>query len=175
MTYLRIYLMKFWWSFWWSKSNSQLNSPSNSYFPKTNIIVWNVVIILYDFSFERNCNSADSPVDTETQSSNKLPVLQTATALATAFAICKIASYLTKLGLKGGILPAVTAIVVVLATIFPAQFGYLAPTGEAIALILMQVYPVQCYFLCKTHVGWMLTISYEQLWILLHRPLQSSM
>lgn len=106
-------------------------------------------IILYDFSFERNCISADSPVDTETQSSNKLPVLQTATALATTFAICKIASYLTKLGLKGGILPAVTAIVVVLATIFPAQFGYLAPTGEAIALILMQVYPVQSYFLCK--------------------------
>ncbi|RWR87844.1 DUF819 domain-containing protein [Cinnamomum micranthum f. kanehirae] len=88
---------------------------------------------------EASTSTNDSPVDTETQSSNKLPVLQTATALATAFAICKIASYLTKLGLKGGILPAVTAIVVVLATIFPAQFGYLAPTGEAIALILMQV------------------------------------
>eukprot|EP00268_Persea_americana_P012633 TRINITY_DN15387_c0_g1_i1.p1 TRINITY_DN15387_c0_g1~~TRINITY_DN15387_c0_g1_i1.p1 ORF type:complete len:480 (+),score=75.16 TRINITY_DN15387_c0_g1_i1:111-1442(+) len=89
---------------------------------------------------EASTSTNDSPVNTETQSSNKLPVLQTATALATAFAVCKIASYLTKLGLKGGILPAVTAIVVVLATIFPAQFGYLAPTGEAIALILMQVF-----------------------------------
>lgn len=82
----------------------------------------------------------DSIVDTESRPSDKLPVLPTATALATSFAICKFASYLTKLGLKGGILPGVTAIVVILATIFPAQFSYLAPTGEAIALILMQVF-----------------------------------
>lgn len=71
---------------------------------------------------------------------NKLPVMQTATALAVSFAICKAGSFLTKyFGIQGGILPAVTAIVVVLATAFPRQFAHLAPSGEAMALILMQV------------------------------------
>lgn len=36
-------------------------------------------------------------------------------------------------------MPAITAIVVILATLFPTQFGKLAPSGEALALILMQV------------------------------------
>ncbi|XP_077248175.1 uncharacterized protein LOC143887845 [Tasmannia lanceolata] len=79
--------------------------------------------------------------DTEAMSGNKLPVLQIATALAVSFAICKTGTYLTKLlGVQGGSLPFITAIVVILATIFPGQLGYLAPAGEALALILMQVF-----------------------------------
>lgn len=75
----------------------------------------------------------------ELETSNKLPVLQTATAIAVSFVICKLGTSLTKyLGIKGGSLPAITAIVVVLATAFPSQFGHLAPSGEAMALILMQ-------------------------------------
>ncbi|KAF6157669.1 hypothetical protein GIB67_037242 [Kingdonia uniflora] len=77
----------------------------------------------------------------EPKAGNKLPVLQTATAIAVSFAICKMATYLTLyLGIQGGILPCVTAIVVILATLFPVQFGNLAPAGEAMAMILMQVF-----------------------------------
>ncbi|KAJ4956755.1 hypothetical protein NE237_013538 [Protea cynaroides] len=80
-------------------------------------------------------------MDMESKPGNKLPLLETATALALSFAICKTGSYLTKLlRIQGGILPLVTAIVVVLATIFPAQLGHLAPAGETVALILMQVF-----------------------------------
>ncbi|KAF5743511.1 hypothetical protein HS088_TW08G00095 [Tripterygium wilfordii] len=85
--------------------------------------------------------SNDVAMDNGSEPGNKLPVLQTATALAVAFAICKAGSYLTKsLGVQGGSLPAITAIVVLLATAFPTQFAYLAPSGEAMALILMQVF-----------------------------------
>ncbi|KAF8379560.1 hypothetical protein HHK36_029000 [Tetracentron sinense] len=77
----------------------------------------------------------------ESKLENKLPVLQTTIALAVSFAICKTATYFTKLfGIQGGSLPCITAIVVLLATAFPTQFGYLAPASEAIALILMQVF-----------------------------------
>ncbi|EPS60693.1 hypothetical protein M569_14108, partial [Genlisea aurea] len=68
-------------------------------------------------------------------------VLQTATALAVSFIICKAGTVLTRyLGIRGGSLPAITAIVVVLATVFPHQFARLAPSGEAMAMILMQVF-----------------------------------
>lgn len=74
------------------------------------------------------------------ESGDKLPLLQSATALAVSFAICGLGSFITKFfAIPGGILPAVTAIVVVLATAFPKQFTYLAPAGEVMALILMQV------------------------------------
>ncbi|KAK4713067.1 hypothetical protein R3W88_018974 [Solanum pinnatisectum] len=77
----------------------------------------------------------------DSESGNKLPVLQTATALAVSFAICKAGELLTKyFGIQGGLLPIITAIVVILATSFPSQFAYLAPSGEAMALILMQVF-----------------------------------
>ncbi|KAB5560842.1 hypothetical protein DKX38_005799 [Salix brachista] len=80
-------------------------------------------------------------MDSGSESGNKLPVLQTATALAVSFAICKAGEYITKFfAIPGGILPAVTAIVVILATAFPTQFNHLAPSGEALALILMQVF-----------------------------------
>lgn len=79
-------------------------------------------------------------MDMESNSGDKMPVLQTATALAISFAICKTATFLTKLGrIQGGSLPGVTAIVVILATLFPTQFSYLAPVGDSIALVLMQV------------------------------------
>lgn len=90
---------------------------------------------------ESSASTSDGGVNEESESGNKLPVLQTATALAVSFIICKSANLLTKyLGIGGGSLPAVTAIVVILATVFPNQFAYLAPSGEAMALILMQVF-----------------------------------
>ncbi|KAM7499694.1 hypothetical protein LguiA_024108 [Lonicera macranthoides] len=87
-------------------------------------------------------STTDGIGTTESESSsNKLPVLQTATALAVSFAICSLGNFLTKyFGIPGGILPAITAIVVILATAFPKQFAEIAPSGEAMALILMQVF-----------------------------------
>ncbi|CAN4113044.1 unnamed protein product [Withania somnifera] len=88
---------------------------------------------------ESTQSAIDDKIDSE--SGNKLPVLQTATALAVSFAICKAGELLTKhFGIPGGLLPTITAIVVILATSFPSQFAYLAPSGEAMALILMQVF-----------------------------------
>lgn len=85
--------------------------------------------------------SEDGVVDKGSAASNKLPVLQSAVALAVSFAICKAGSSLSKYyGIQGGTLPAVTAIVVILATLFPGQFNQLAPSGEAMAMILMQVF-----------------------------------
>lgn len=83
---------------------------------------------------------ADVSVSLELDSVGKIPLLQTATAVATAFAICKIGTSITKLsGIQGGGLPIITALVVILATTFPAQFGSLAHSGNAISLVLMQV------------------------------------
>lgn len=82
----------------------------------------------------------DVALNMESDSGSKLPVLQTATALAVSFVICLSATYLTKLfGIQGGTLPSITAIVVVLATALPMYFGYLAPAGDTIAVVLMQV------------------------------------
>ncbi|PHU11365.1 hypothetical protein BC332_18295 [Capsicum chinense] len=90
---------------------------------------------------EATQSATEDKIDGESESGNKLPVLQTATALAVSFAICKAGELLSKhFGIQGGILPIVTAIVVILATSFPRQFAYLAPSGEAVALILMQVF-----------------------------------
>ncbi|KAF8379562.1 hypothetical protein HHK36_029002 [Tetracentron sinense] len=90
---------------------------------------------------EDSASTSDEVMAMESKPGNKLPVLQTATALAVSFAICTTGTYLTKLfGIQGGSLPFITAIVVILATVFPTQFGYLAPASEAIALILMQVF-----------------------------------
>ncbi|XP_077248177.1 uncharacterized protein LOC143887847 isoform X2 [Tasmannia lanceolata] len=90
---------------------------------------------------EASTSTNDGLVDVEPNPINKLHVLQTAVALAISLAICKIGTYLSDLlRIKGGSLQFITAIVVVLATIFPSQFSYLAPSGEAVALILMQVF-----------------------------------
>ena len=81
---------------------------------------------------------AEARKDSETK--NKIPVLLIAIGIAVSLAICKAGALITKyLGISGGSLPAITAVVVVLATIFPSQFAHLAPSGEAMALILMQV------------------------------------
>ncbi|OAY85091.1 putative membrane protein YjcL [Ananas comosus] len=83
-------------------------------------------------------SNGDDEVNNES-GGNKLSVLQSATALAISFAICKAATHITsQFGMQGGKLPCITAIVVALATIFPSQFGSFAPAGEAMALILMQ-------------------------------------
>lgn len=82
----------------------------------------------------------DVAVNEGSENGGKLPVLQIATALAVSFAICKVSTFLAKyFGIQGGNLPIITAIVVILATVFPHQFSHLAPAGEAMALILMQV------------------------------------
>jgi hypothetical protein len=94
---------------------------------------------------------ADVAMDMDSDSGGKLPVLQAATAIATSFFICKTSTYLTSIhGIQGGNLPAITATVVILATLFPTQFGYLAPAGDTIALVLMQVieiFPVQSIYI----------------------------
>lgn len=90
---------------------------------------------------EDSKSTDDVAMDVDSEPGNKLPVLRMATALAVSFAICKTGTFLAKyFGIQGGTLPAVTAIVVILATAFPKQSAYLAPSGEAMALILMQVF-----------------------------------
>ncbi|KAI4340893.1 hypothetical protein MLD38_025687 [Melastoma candidum] len=90
---------------------------------------------------ENGGNSVHGAIKAEDGEREKLPVLQTSTAIAVSLAICKAGAFLTKyFGIPGGSLPAVTAIVVLLATLFPVQFGHLAPSGEALALVLMQVF-----------------------------------
>lgn len=90
---------------------------------------------------DSQANFAGRVEDSESGEGKKLAVLPSATAVAVSFAICKAATYISnQFGFQGGNLPCITAIVVVLATTFPAQFGRLAPAGEAIALVLMQVF-----------------------------------
>nr|GEX99271.1 ferric reduction oxidase 4 [Tanacetum cinerariifolium] len=73
-------------------------------------------------------------------SGDNAPVLQTATALAVSFAICKGATHVVRLlKCQGSTLPAITAIVVILATLLPRQIGYLAPAGDALSAISIQV------------------------------------
>ncbi|CAI9274040.1 unnamed protein product [Lactuca saligna] len=67
--------------------------------------------------------------------------IQTATALAVSFAICKVSTHIIQvLKLPGGTLPAITATVVILATLLPRQIGYLAPAGDVVAAISIQVF-----------------------------------
>ncbi|XP_078173650.1 uncharacterized protein LOC144567397 isoform X1 [Carex rostrata] len=89
--------------------------------------------------------SVSSPKDCTRDSGyspgEKLVATHSAMAIAIALAICKAGAGLsTLLGIQGGTLPCVTAIVVSLATIFPSQLGKIAPSAEAVALILMQVF-----------------------------------
>jgi len=69
------------------------------------------------------------------------PVVHSAVAMAAAFAICRAGKLATTvLGVPGGSLPCITAIVVALATLFPSHLGDLAPSAEPMAVILMQVF-----------------------------------
>lgn len=82
----------------------------------------------------------DATATMESHPEGKLSKLQIATAVAVSFAICKAGTSFTRfLRIQGADLPAITAIVVLLATIFPTHFRQLAPTGDAIAIVLMQV------------------------------------
>ncbi|KAL6606422.1 hypothetical protein ACP70R_042075 [Stipagrostis hirtigluma subsp. patula] len=84
---------------------------------------------------------SDSALPAGADAERGLPVLQSAVAMAVAFAICKAGKFATSLlGIQGGSLPCITAIVVALATLFPSHIGKLAPSGEAMAVILMQVF-----------------------------------
>ncbi|XVE58482.1 hypothetical protein DITRI_Ditri04bG0173100 [Diplodiscus trichospermus] len=90
---------------------------------------------------EASISTNDVEMNLDSNTGGKIPVLQTATALAISFLICKTAAYFTNLfKIEGGILPGVTAIVLILATLFPTQFGNLAPAGDMLALVLMQVF-----------------------------------
>ncbi|XP_008437526.1 uncharacterized protein LOC103482913 isoform X2 [Cucumis melo] len=83
----------------------------------------------------------DASTDKDFDHGTKLPVLQTATAVVTSFAICKFVTWITNMcKIQGANLPGITAVVVILATILPKQFNYLAPAADTIALILMQVF-----------------------------------
>ena len=82
----------------------------------------------------------DASTDMDSDNGTKLPVLPTATAVFASFAICKFVTWITNLcKIQGANLPGITAVVVILATVFPKQFSYLAPAADTIALILMQV------------------------------------
>ncbi|XP_031475772.1 uncharacterized protein LOC116247668 isoform X2 [Nymphaea colorata] len=84
-------------------------------------------------------NERKMKMDHET--SSKVHVLDTATALALSFAVCKFGTYFMKVfRIPGGNLPSITGTIIILATFFPHQFNSLAPTGEGIALILMQLF-----------------------------------
>ncbi|XP_031395178.1 uncharacterized protein LOC116206442 [Punica granatum] len=90
---------------------------------------------------EPSMSPCDDPMALQSDSASKLSAPQIAMALAASFAICKTATHLTELfGIRGGNLPATTAMVVVLATVLPSQFGHLAHAGDAISLVLMQVF-----------------------------------
>ncbi|KAL1339653.1 hypothetical protein AAHE18_U054200 [Arachis hypogaea] len=90
---------------------------------------------------EASSSVNDDEITTKSNPRNTLPVLQMATALAVAFSMCKAATFLVGyFGIQGGILPVVTAIAVILATVFPKPFSSLSPSGEAMAVVLMQVF-----------------------------------
>uniref|UniRef100_A0A0E0DVL3 DUF819 domain-containing protein n=1 Tax=Oryza meridionalis TaxID=40149 RepID=A0A0E0DVL3_9ORYZ len=77
----------------------------------------------------------------DSEGGRRMSVFHGGAAVALSFVICKAGSAISsQLGIQGGTLPCVTALVVVLATAFPRLLGKLAPSGETIALILMQVF-----------------------------------
>lgn len=90
---------------------------------------------------EPSPSTNDPPPNLDSASRDNMPTIQTATALAVSFAICKVATHsIHLLKLQGGTLPAITAIVVILATLLPQQIGYLAPSGDVLAAISIQVF-----------------------------------
>nr|XP_016495758.1 PREDICTED: uncharacterized membrane protein YjcL-like isoform X1 [Nicotiana tabacum] len=89
---------------------------------------------------DASASSGDASQVVKFDSRNK-PVLQIGTALTVSFAICKAATSFSRFfGTQGCDLPAITAIVVLLATAFPAYFRNLASAGDEIAIVLMQVF-----------------------------------
>ncbi|XP_004234798.1 uncharacterized protein [Solanum lycopersicum] len=85
--------------------------------------------------------SSDDATEVVNLDPSKKPVLQIATSVAVSFAICKFGTWVCRFfGTQGCDLPAITAIVVVLATLFPAYFRNLATAGDAVAIVLMQIF-----------------------------------
>ncbi|KAK2366807.1 putative membrane protein YjcL [Trifolium repens] len=85
--------------------------------------------------------TTDNAMHMKSENEGNMPVLQTATAVATSFLICRAATYFTKqYGIQGGTLPGVTAIIVILATFLPKLISPLIPAGHTVALVLMQVF-----------------------------------
>ncbi|KAK8962549.1 hypothetical protein KSP40_PGU008202 [Platanthera guangdongensis] len=67
----------------------------------------------------------------DSEEGSKLPILQSTIAIFVSFAICKLATKIIKLfGVQGGKLPCITVIIIIFATLYPVQFGALAPTRE---------------------------------------------
>ncbi|XP_021726711.1 uncharacterized protein LOC110693854 isoform X2 [Chenopodium quinoa] len=86
-------------------------------------------------------STTDVAVTSESKTEIKFHTLPTATAIAVSFAICSCAAYITKLsGIQGGTIPLATAIMVILATVCPPVFSYLAPSAEVISSVSMQVF-----------------------------------
>ncbi|XP_009150924.1 uncharacterized membrane protein YjcL [Brassica rapa] len=86
-------------------------------------------------------SSSDVDMTKDVKAEDKNRVVSTSIALSVSFLICKAAISMTELlKIQGGMLPAVTAITVVLATSFPGFFNSLAPSAETISLVLMQVF-----------------------------------
>ncbi|CAF1898617.1 unnamed protein product [Brassica napus] len=70
--------------------------------------------------------TSDAETSKGSETENKIPVLLIATGIAVSLAICKVGALLTKhFGISGGSLPAITAVVVVLATVFPPSLAVL--------------------------------------------------
>eukprot|EP00250_Pteridium_aquilinum_P006491 c16401_g1_i2 orf=52-1335(+) len=95
----------------------------------------------------KDSNSNDQEVDTmmdggnESQGGPRAYLLQNATALALSAVICTLGVYLTHaLSIPGGIIPCVTVLVVLLATVCPSWVGPLAPAGETLAIIFVQIF-----------------------------------
>ncbi|KAJ0842559.1 hypothetical protein HanPSC8_Chr14g0643091 [Helianthus annuus] len=90
---------------------------------------------------ETSTASKDTVNNVNSGSGDKSGLQQTATALAVSFAICKCATHIVQMvKIQGGSLPAITAIVVILATLLPKQIGNLASAGDAVAAISIQVF-----------------------------------
>lgn len=90
---------------------------------------------------ENLTTAAENQIEPMARDRKGLPVLECATALALSCIICSAGMSLANvLGFQGGGITCITAIVVILATLFPTYIGPLAPAGEGLALILMQVF-----------------------------------
>nr|AFK43461.1 unknown [Medicago truncatula] len=109
-----------------------------------NVITALYFMVLFALASKIPAETAPPTTDKEMHmkfENQEMPVLQTATAVATSFLICRAATYFTKLyGIQGGTLPGVTAIIVVLATLAPKLISPLIPAGHTVALVLMQVF-----------------------------------
>lgn len=96
----------------------------------------------------KDSNSNDQEVDVVKEGDNESQgggprayLLQNASALALSAAICTLGVFLTHaLSIPGGIIPCITVVVVLLATLCPSWVAPLAPSGETLAIIFVQIF-----------------------------------